>query len=131
MSTLHTVNKSPFTSQTLLSSLNHTKDGDAVLLIEDAVYGATAGTQLNETIKEFGEGAAGVKLYVLEADLQARGIDPSRLMKNVSPVDYAGFVKLACHRARHNPCLALKPLLNLTKHPKGNPYAISDKRPHH
>ena len=94
MSTLHTVNKSPFTSQTLLSSLRHIKEGDAVLMIEDAIYGATAGTRLNETIKGFGEGAAGVKLYVLEADLQARGIDPSRLMKNVSPVDYAGFVNL-------------------------------------
>ena len=95
MSTLHTVNKSPFASQSLLSSLRHSKEGDAVLMIEDAVYGAAAGTQLNEIIKELGEGAAGVKLYVLEADLQARGIDHSRLMKNVSTVDYTGFVKLA------------------------------------
>ncbi len=95
MSTLHTVNKSPFTSQTLLSLLNHTKEGDAVLMIEDAVYGATTGTRLNETIEKCSEGEACVKLYALEADLQARGIEPSRLIKNVSVIDYAGFVKLA------------------------------------
>ena len=32
MSTLHTVNKSPFSTQSLLSCLNHAKDGDAVLM---------------------------------------------------------------------------------------------------
>ena len=43
MSTLHTVNKSPFGNGTLLSCLNHCKPGDAVLLIEDGVYGALQG----------------------------------------------------------------------------------------
>ncbi len=44
MSTLHTVNKSPFATQALLSCLNHAKAGDAVLLIEDGVYGGLGGT---------------------------------------------------------------------------------------
>ena len=50
MSTLHTVNKSPFSTQTLLSCLNHAKDGDAVLMIEDGVYGGAKGTGLADVV---------------------------------------------------------------------------------
>ena len=43
MSTLHTVNKSPFATQALVSCLNHAKAGDTVLMIEDGVYGGLGG----------------------------------------------------------------------------------------
>lgn len=92
MATLHTVNKSPFSNQTLLSCLGHAKDGDAILMIEDAVYGAASGTGLSEAMAAR-EGA--VSLYVLAPDLAARGIDASRLIGGVKPVDYAKFVDLA------------------------------------
>ncbi len=96
MATLHTVNKSPFANQALLSCLNHTKEGDAILMIEDGVYGATAGTGLAEALR----GRSDVKLYVLEPDLKARGIDTSRLLEGVEAVDYAGFVELAASTDR-------------------------------
>ncbi len=97
MATLHTVNKSPFQNQTLLSCLQHTKSGDAVLLIEDGVYGATKGTALSDAVTGL---SAGVKLYVLGSDLAARGIDVAKLGKDITSVDYAGFVDLVADHDR-------------------------------
>lgn len=96
MSTLHTVNKSPFATQSLLSCLNHCKDGDAVLMIEDGVYGGLSGTGLTDIIAQKGKTVA---LYVLSPDLSARGLDASRVISGVEGVDYAGFVDLV---ARHD-----------------------------
>ena len=88
---LHTVNKSPFTSQTLVLCLGHLSDGSAVLLIEDAVVGATAGTAAGEALAEC---LKKCPVYVLGPDLMARGISEGRIVKGVQTVDYAGFVKL-------------------------------------
>ena len=46
MSTLHTVNKSPFERNALKSCLGHLTAGDAVLMIEDGVVGARKGGAL-------------------------------------------------------------------------------------
>lgn len=97
MATLHTVNKSPFQNQTLLSCLGHTKDGDAVLMFEDGVYGAVAGTALSDAMASM---SANVKLYVLGADLAARGIDAGRVSDDVTSIDYEGFVDLAASHDR-------------------------------
>ena len=43
MSTLHTVNKSPFERNSLRTCLGHLTVGDAVLMIEDGVIGARKG----------------------------------------------------------------------------------------
>ncbi len=92
MATLHTVNKSPFATQALLSCLGHAKAGDTVLLIEDGVYGAVSNTGLAESVAGLG---GDVTLAVLAPDMKARGIDEGRLMDGVKTVDYAGFVELA------------------------------------
>ncbi len=91
MSTLHTVNKSPFTNRTLESCLSHCKDGDAVLMIEDGVYGGMAGSALADMVAAR---AGAVKLYVLAPDAHARGLGEDRLLDGVSPVGYDGFVDL-------------------------------------
>ena len=96
MSTLHTVNKSPFATQSLQSCLNHAKAGDAVLMIEDGVYGAATGTTLAAAV----EAANGISIYALAGDLDARGIAASRLIKGVTTVDYQGFVSLAAEHER-------------------------------
>ena len=36
-----------------------------------------------------------IKMYVLEPDLKARGLDKSSLINNIEVIDYQGFVKLA------------------------------------
>jgi len=97
MATLHTVNKSPFATQTLLSCLGHAKAGDTVLMIEDGVYGATSGTGLADAMAGLG---GAVTLAVLAPDMKARGIDEGRLMDGVKTVDYAGFVELAATHDR-------------------------------
>ena len=97
MATLHTVNKSPFATQTLLSCLGHAKPGDTILMIEDGVLGAASGTGLADAM--VGMGGA-VTLAVLSPDLKARGIDEGRLLDGIKTVDYAGFVELAAKHDR-------------------------------
>ncbi|WP_298137664.1 sulfurtransferase complex subunit TusB [Acidiferrobacter sp.] len=88
---LHTVNKSPFASPTLGQCLAHLTKGAAVLLIEDAVVGATAGGTAAAALAECAKTHA---VYVLGPDLMARGISEGQVVKGVQTVDYAGFVKL-------------------------------------
>ena len=47
---LHTVNKSPFERNTLEACLKRAVPGAAILLIEDAVYAAVAGTTLADAM---------------------------------------------------------------------------------
>jgi len=87
---LHTVNKSPFEKNTLTSCLKHMKSGSSLLLIEDGIFGALDNTnftaQISEAMKD-------VNVYVLEPDLNARGVQDS-LLDGIKKVDYAGFVDL-------------------------------------
>ncbi|MET0067864.1 MAG: sulfurtransferase complex subunit TusB [Candidatus Thiodiazotropha sp.] len=91
MATLHTVNKSPFEKSSMESCLAHAKDGSAVLLYEDGIYGAVKGTSVADKVTAMG----GVKFYVLGPDLKARGISDDKLLDGVEVVDYAKFVDLA------------------------------------
>ena len=97
MSTLHTVNKSPFATQTLLSCLGHCQEGDAVLMIEDGVYGALAESGMSDLVKSR---AGAVSLYVLSADASARGLAADRLLSEVKGVEYDGFVDLVTEHDR-------------------------------
>ena len=89
---LHIINKSPLENNTLDNCLRVAKGGD-ILLIEDAVYAATKGnsfeTKLGEATKRF-------KIYVLQPDLDARGMS-DRILAGVTAVDYEGFVELAAN----------------------------------
>lgn len=88
---LHIVNKSPEGHGALASCLRLAREGDAVLLIEDAVYAATRALCA-------ASGLAGaqprLKVYVLQPDLEARGVAAHR-EPDIEPVDYGGFVELA------------------------------------
>lgn len=97
MSTLHTVNKSPFGNGALLSCLAHCKPGDAVLLVEDGVYGALDGAATSDAVRS---ALANVALYVLEGDATARGIDAAKMIGDIKTVGYDGFVDLVTEHAR-------------------------------
>lgn len=87
---LHIINKSPLTNAALDSCLRVAQSGD-ILLIEDAVVVAASGNAYESKLRE----AMGrCKVYVLQPDLEARGL-ADRLIEGVSPVDYGGFVDLA------------------------------------
>ena len=92
MSTLHTVNKSPFEKSSLASCL----EGSSVLMYEDAVYGAIKGTAIADKVSA----ASGVKFYVLGPDLKARGIAEDKVADGIEIVDYAAFVNLAAENNR-------------------------------
>jgi len=87
---LHVINKSPLTNNSLESCLRVAHSGGDILLIEDAVYAATTGNTFEGKILE----AIGrFKIYVLQPDLEARGLS-DRIITGVLPVDYGGFVDL-------------------------------------
>jgi tRNA 2-thiouridine synthesizing protein B len=88
---LHTVNKSPFENSALASCLKHTSKGDAVLLIEDGVYGALKGT---DVVGEVWGRRVEVSFYVLGPDAAARGLTKDRMIDGIAIVDYEGFVDL-------------------------------------
>lgn len=84
MSTLHIINQSPWRSDSWGRCLSLLSEGDALILIEDAVY-AVSRDDLP------------ANCYVLEPDLQARGLTPRDA---VTCVDYPGFVDLTCRHSR-------------------------------
>ena len=92
MPILHTVNKSPFERDSLDSCLKFAQGGASLLLIEDGVYAALAGTTAEPKIKA---ALGNLKVYVLGPDFKARGFSDERLIEGISVVDYAGFVDLA------------------------------------
>lgn len=88
---LHTVNKSPFERNSVLSCLAHAVEGSAILFIEDAVYAATQGTTVAAQVAE----AVGkCKVFVLGPDLAARGMSEDKVIAGITVVDYEGFVDL-------------------------------------
>ncbi|MDH4060876.1 MAG: sulfurtransferase complex subunit TusB [Aquincola sp.] len=87
---LHIVNKSHRQTASLESALRLARDGDALLLIEDGVYAATAGGAVMAGIAS---AVDRLKIYALQPDLEARGM-AGALVAGVAAVDYAGFVDL-------------------------------------
>lgn len=97
MSTLHTVNKSPFEKLSLASCLGHCLPGDAVILIEDAVVGARKGTAVAALLEQ---SLGRCRIYAMAPDLDARGLAPEDLVPGIEAVDYGGFVDLASQHSR-------------------------------
>jgi len=91
MSILHTVNKSPFERDSLSACIRLATKGCAVLLIEDGIFGALAGTEHSDMVSGAMKDAT---FYVLGPDLAARGMSEDRIIDGIQVVDYNGFVDL-------------------------------------
>lgn len=87
---LHIVNKSHTQTNSLQSCLRLAKPGQALLLIEDAVYAATAAGVASASLVD---ALTQMKVYALQPDVEARGM-AGRLVDGVTAIDYAGFVDL-------------------------------------
>ena len=98
MSTLHTVNKSPFERVAMASCLAHLSAGDAVLLIEDGVVGARKGGAFAKPLRRERRRAARSTRSARIST--ARGVKPKISPTGVEIVDYDGFVDLAAQHAR-------------------------------
>ena len=96
---LHIVNKSPYERNSLASCLSHAQKGGAVLLIEDAVYGATRGNVADGAIRK---ALQELPVYALGPDLEARGMQ-ANVIEGVQVVDFGGFVDLVAeHRTNQS-----------------------------
>ena len=91
MAMLHIVNKSPFERNTLDTCIDLSKDGSAILLIEDAVVAARKGSNYAEKLTEAMSNRA---VFALGPDMAARALDEAALLDGIRVVDYAGFVDL-------------------------------------
>lgn len=96
MTTLHTVNKSPFEQRTLRACMDVCQPGDAILLIEDGVYGALPASPDSKALQALRDRP--VELFALEPDLRARGL-LQRTSADISIVDYDHFVQLSVAHA--------------------------------
>lgn len=90
---LHIVNKSPYEKNALDSCLRVAQPGNAVLLIEDAVYAAVRGGSAAEKLQK---ATSSLKVFALAPDVEARGMR-ERVIEGVTLVDYAGFVDLVAN----------------------------------
>ncbi|MEJ8836551.1 sulfurtransferase complex subunit TusB [Ramlibacter sp. AN1133] len=94
---LHIVNKSPEQARSLQSCLRVARPGDVLLLIEDAVYAATApgamACGLDQALRR-------LQVRVLLPDLEARGM-AARRIAGIEPTDYGGFVDLVAAHPAH------------------------------
>jgi tRNA 2-thiouridine synthesizing protein B len=86
---LYTVNKSPFSTNHLESVLRIAPTGTPILLYEDGIYAAAHGTQVAALVQA---AMAHHPIYVLEADLEARGI--RQVLEGIQVINYDGFVQL-------------------------------------
>jgi len=97
MSTLHTVNKSPYSNNTLASCIKVCGCKDAILLLEDGVFGALQNAPCAEELQQLIAG--GVKVFVLDVDVQARGLMET-LAEHITLTSYSDFVQLSLtHRS--------------------------------
>ncbi len=92
MSTLHTVNKSPFSHTTLSSCIQVCGNEDGILLLEDGVFGAMTGAPCAEQLSELID--KGIKIYAIQGDINARGLQ-EKLRKDIVTTDYNEFVQLS------------------------------------
>ena len=89
MSTLHVICHSPFGDNRLSSCLRLLGNGDGLLLCGDATYASQPGTLHAQSLNALG---AGIALFALQEDIQARGLQPA---DDLQQIDYPGFVALA------------------------------------
>ncbi|EPJ55927.1 MAG: hypothetical protein OFPI_01790 [Osedax symbiont Rs2] len=86
--TLHIINKTSSHSDLYTDCFKTLLPGDAILLIEGAVYSA-CGQQVCDLLKQQ------VPLYALNIDIQARGLT-QRIHSQVISIDDDTFVSLTC-----------------------------------
>ncbi len=91
MAILHLLNKSPYETTSLDTCVGYVGEGDALLLIEDAVYAAIAGGKAAAKL-------SGLDVAVLGPDLAARGIGEDKLADGVKVVGYGEFVDLTVEK---------------------------------
>ena len=87
---LHTVNKSPFQQVTLAQCLSRCSSHDAIILLEDGVYGALQQCPQADQLST-------ITCFAIEDDLKSRGLLAQPLIEEIQHIDFDRFVALSCH----------------------------------
>ena len=90
MSTLHTLSQSWQNQSWLYEQMAFAADGDAILLLEDAVLAVHSPLTLASFTAKCE--ASGINVYVLQDDMHLRGI--KNQYSQIVEIDYSGFVEL-------------------------------------
>lgn len=94
MTTLHTINKAPSDTTLWQSCLSAILPGDALLMMENAVYASRHPDIIQQLAR-----LQNVSLYFLVADIQARGLSqPAH--SEAALIDDDQFVVLSCQHAK-------------------------------
>lgn len=91
MGTLHTVNKSSFTHNTLKSCIAICADNDGILLLEDGVLGVLQNAPDAQALISLNQ--KGVNIYALSNDIKARALE-HKTANYIQLVNYDEFVSL-------------------------------------
>ncbi len=91
---LHTVNKSPFSADSLSLCLEYAREGDVVLLLEDGVYAAMKGSNSEALMQS---ALANNTVVAIGPDLKTRGIVAEKMIQGIQIVGYDGFVDLVAN----------------------------------
>ncbi len=91
MSTLHTINKSPYSNSSLASCIKICSKNDAILLLEDGVFGALISAPESEQLQQLIHD--GTRVFAISADVKARGLT-DKLLSSIELIDYNSFVQL-------------------------------------
>lgn len=92
MSTLHTINKSPYSNNSLSSCMKICSASDAILLLEDGVFGALKSAPEAESLQQLI--LFGTKIFAIDVDVKARGLT-GKLIGAIELIDYNSFVQLS------------------------------------
>lgn len=84
---LHLIFQNPIES----AILQRITKGDAAILLENAAFKASVNQQANLIEKML---ELGVQVYVLQEDIQARGIAAQQLLDGICVIDYPALAKL-------------------------------------
>jgi tRNA 2-thiouridine synthesizing protein B len=88
MSILYILHRSPYSAPEMESTLKLAKPGDGIVLMQDAVLALRSAPRV---IDIGGKSLSEVRLYALKADMEARSIQPNRL---IEVIDYDRLIEL-------------------------------------
>lgn len=94
---LHILRHSPYGETRFACCLRSINAGQALLLIEEAVYGLLPGTNTRDSLEYL---PASIALYALDVDLQARGLALDDVSGRVRIINYAMMVELCVERTK-------------------------------
>lgn len=89
------LSQSPFAGPALDDCIACCANGDAILLLRDGCYAASANSVHSDKLQQLIAAKPDISLYLLQQDWDARGLPQQQLLPAVSLIDMARWVSLS------------------------------------